>query len=93
MFASQVKARRGEVALRHQLGGTWRAITWGAWEQRAREIAAAPQRCMRSDRLSSYRQWELSLDDALAAELGHGLDVLSSPEFLTGVERFVRRPR
>ena len=33
----------------------------------ARQIAAFPQRCMRADRLSSYRQWELSLDEALRA--------------------------
>ena len=33
----------------------------------ANELAAFPQRCLRSDRLSSYRQWELGLDDALRA--------------------------
>ncbi len=31
----------------------------------ARELAALPQLCLRSDRLSSYEQWGLSLDDAL----------------------------
>ena len=59
--------------------------------QLAREIAAAPQRCMRADRLSSYRQWQLSLDAALAAELDSGVEVLSSPDFVAGVERFLRR--
>src|SRR3546814_4953213 len=32
------------------------------------ELAALPQRCLRSDRLSSYEQWGLGLDDALLAE-------------------------
>jgi enoyl-CoA hydratase len=38
----------------------------------ARSIAAFPQACMRGDRLSSYQQWQLSLDAAIANELEHG---------------------
>jgi enoyl-CoA hydratase len=57
------------------------------------EIAAAPQACLRSDRLSSYGQWSSSLEDALAAELEHGLGVLGGPDFLAGIERFLKRPR
>ena len=34
----------------------------------AHEIAAKPQAALRSDRLSSYEQWSLTLDEALANE-------------------------
>ena len=32
------------------------------------QLAAFPQRCLRSDRLSSYRQWDLPLAEALREE-------------------------
>lgn len=54
----------------------------------AQELAAFPQICLRSDRLSSYEQWDLGFEDALAAETGHGLDVIRSGETLAGAERF-----
>lgn len=57
----------------------------------ARQIAAAPQRCLRNDRLSSYAQWSLPLDAALALELERGLDTLSADDFVAGVERFTKR--
>jgi enoyl-CoA hydratase len=56
----------------------------------ARQLAAFPQRCLRSDRLSSYRQWELSLDDALRLETELGLEVIRSGETLEGATRFAR---
>jgi enoyl-CoA hydratase len=59
----------------------------------ARQIAAFPQRCMRSDRLSSYEQWSLSLDAALHNELEHGIEVLSAPDFVDGVKAFGQRER
>jgi len=37
-------------------------------ERLANEIAGFPQLCLRTDRMSSYRQWGLSLEDALGAE-------------------------
>jgi enoyl-CoA hydratase len=37
-------------------------------ERLAHEIARFPQLCLRTDRMSSYRQWSLSLEDALGAE-------------------------
>jgi len=37
-------------------------------ERLAHEIARFPQLCLRTDRMSSYRQWNLSLEDALNAE-------------------------
>jgi enoyl-CoA hydratase len=56
----------------------------------ASQIAAFPQRCMRSDRLSSYRQWELSLEDALRLETELGVEVIRSGETLEGATRFAK---
>jgi enoyl-CoA hydratase len=54
----------------------------------AHQVAAFPQLCMRSDRLSSYEQWDLSLGDALARETARGLDVIRSGETVAGASRF-----
>lgn len=54
----------------------------------ARQLAAFPQHCMRSDRLSSYRQWELPLAQALAEETRLGLEVIMSGETAAGAQRF-----
>jgi enoyl-CoA hydratase len=54
----------------------------------AAELSALPQLCLRADRASSYEQWGLALDDAIQAELRHGLDVLRSGESIAGVARF-----
>lgn len=54
----------------------------------AKQLAAFPQRCMRSDRLSSYRQWNLSLADALLEETRLGLAVITSGEVAAGAQRF-----
>ena len=52
------------------------------------QLAAFPQRCLRSDRRSSYDQWSLDLDDALARETQLGLDVIRSGETQAGATRF-----
>ena len=54
----------------------------------AREIAALPQGCMRRDRQSSYEQWSLPMDDALANETALGMDTIMSGETLAGAARF-----
>jgi enoyl-CoA hydratase len=54
----------------------------------AHQLAALPQLCMRSDRLSSYNQWDLSLTDAIKRETDLGLDVIRSGETLAGAARF-----
>ena len=55
----------------------------------AHELAALPQGCMRSDRLSAYEQWGLgSLDAALANEFSRGVSVIESGETLAGASRF-----
>ena len=57
----------------------------------AAQLCAFPQLCLRQDRLSSYEQWSLPLDQALANEFSRGKQVLASPEFLAGVQRFFAR--
>lgn len=52
----------------------------------ARLIASHPQRCMRSDRLSVYEQWDS--DDAAANEFRLGMQVIGSGESKEGASRF-----
>lgn len=54
----------------------------------ARTVAAFPQLCMRSDRRSSYEQWGMSLEAALARETELGLEVIRSGETVEGASRF-----
>jgi enoyl-CoA hydratase len=54
----------------------------------ARELSRFPQRCLRSDRLSSYRQWSLDLDAALREETWLGREVIGSGETREGASRF-----
>ncbi len=54
----------------------------------ARTLAAFPQMCMRSDRLSCYEQWSFSTDEALRNEARRGLAVLRSGESAAGAHRF-----
>ncbi len=54
----------------------------------AGQLAAFPQNCLRSDRLSSYEQWGLPLGDALARETVHGLGTIRSGETIAGAARF-----
>ena len=54
----------------------------------ADELAALPQRCLRSDRRSSYDQWGLDLGEALARETALGLETIRSGETREGAKRF-----
>ena len=56
----------------------------------AAELSALPQACMRSDRLSSYEQWPLTLEAALANETRRGIEVIASGETVGGATRFLR---
>ena len=58
-----------------------------AAEALAAEIAAFPQRCLRADRESAMTQWDLELDDALAAEGRRGYPVVFA-EAIDGASRF-----
>ncbi len=54
----------------------------------ARALAAFPQICLRSDRLSSYEQWALSIGEATHNEFRRGMEVLASGESVSGARRF-----
>lgn len=54
----------------------------------AHELAALPQRCLRSDRLSVHEQWALPIDAALARETELGLATIRSGETAAGAARF-----
>ena len=54
----------------------------------AHEIASRPQAALRSDRLSSYEQWSLALDEALANEYRHGISTLETGELFGGLEQY-----
>lgn len=51
-------------------------------------LARFPQRCLRSDRLSSYAQWSMPLTEALVEETRLGLAVIRSGETQEGAARF-----
>ncbi len=78
----------------HRIGLANRLVEPGTARQAAitlaQEIARFPQRCMRGDRESSYKQWSLPLDDALLQETRIGLDVIRSGETLEGATRFAK---
>jgi enoyl-CoA hydratase len=56
----------------------------------AKDVAAFPQHCLRSDRLSSYEQWDRPLADALVDEHRRGMEVIQSGETLAGAARFAQ---
>lgn len=59
-----------------------------AAKELARQIAAFPQRCLRSDRMSAYEAWTMPLKEALASEYRHGIATIESGETRAGAERF-----
>ena len=54
----------------------------------AQQLSEFPQACLRSDRLSSYEQWQQPLPEALATETLMGRAVIASGETATGAARF-----
>jgi enoyl-CoA hydratase len=55
----------------------------------AKQISQFPQACMRADRLSALRQWDIAdEEDAIANEMRGGLEVIGSGETLAGATRF-----
>ena len=77
-----------------QMGLVNRAVPDGDARPAAEALAASlvrfPQPCLRHDRLSSYEQWGLTVDDALRNEFRHGLASLASGGALAGAARFDR---
>jgi enoyl-CoA hydratase len=51
-------------------------------------MASRPQAALRSDRLSSYEQWSLGLEEALAGEYRHGMATLQTGELFSGLDRY-----
>jgi enoyl-CoA hydratase len=54
----------------------------------AAELAALPQACLRSDRMSALESVSLPDRDAMANEFRHGLATLTQPGMAEGVDRF-----
>jgi enoyl-CoA hydratase len=54
----------------------------------AKELAAFPQRCLRSDRASLLDQWSMTEDEALLHEVELGLATIRSGETREGAQRF-----
>lgn len=54
----------------------------------ARQLAALPQTCMRNDRRSTYEQFGMTLEDALANEFRLGAATIESGETFGGAARF-----
>jgi enoyl-CoA hydratase len=80
----------GEEALRMGLANRLvpKGETLAAARALAHEIATKPEAAMRSDRMSSYEQWSLSLDDALANEYQHGMATIRTGELFSGLDRY-----
>lgn len=77
------------------------ALSWGLVNQicepgQALEVATAlatsltsfPRLCLRSDRASVHEQWGLTLPEALANEVAHGLVPVRAGETVAGAARF-----
>ncbi len=58
-----------------------------AAEELAHELAQLPQACLRSDRLSTYEQADMTFEQALANEFQHGLRALQAGG-VAGARRF-----
>ena len=75
-----------------QMGLVNRVVPHGgaraAAEKLARELAVAPQACLRSDRRSALEGMSLSVEAAMANEFRHGTGALADPALLAGVSRF-----
>ncbi len=54
----------------------------------AHDLAKLPQVCLRHDRMSSYEQWSMSIDDAMHNEYLHAIETLASGEAIAGAARF-----
>jgi enoyl-CoA hydratase len=54
----------------------------------ANDLAALPQRCLRSDRMSAMEQWSLGAHEAMLNEFHRGMSVINSGESKEGATRF-----
>lgn len=65
-----------------------RGKAFAAAKELARELAAFPQSCLRSDRISAYEAWTMQLSEAIANECRHGLETIQTGETRAGAEQF-----
>lgn len=76
----------------HRMGLANRVVPRGTARQEAeklaRELARFPQACLRGDRRSAYRQFDLAFDTAMRQEFEAGMKVLEA-EGTSGAQRFV----
>jgi hypothetical protein len=80
----------GDPNKKRELGGHGSIAPMGPSRLRLSKpvIAAFPQKCLRADRLSALRQWDLSEEEATDNEMRGGLAVIASGETLSGATRF-----
>ena len=78
-FAARLGQRFARFSA-HNTGNIFGAFTY--------KISRFPQNCLRSDRLSAYEQWGMTLEDALSNEYVRGVEVIDSLETLSGASRF-----
>jgi enoyl-CoA hydratase len=82
-----VPAREAEaIGLANRVVPSGRALE--AALELAAELAALPQQCLRSDRLSALEQWGLDEEDAAVNEARRGRQVIAGGEPLAGARRF-----
>jgi enoyl-CoA hydratase len=76
----------------HRMGLVDRVVAPGSARQAAvdlaNQLAALPQRCLRSDRRSAIDQWSLDHDEAMRNETVLGLATVRSGETVEGAARF-----
>ena len=58
-------------------------------ETLAEQLLRFPQRCLLSDRRSTYEQWELPFEQAMQNEFQLGMSTIQSGETAQGVRRFL----
>lgn len=59
-----------------------------AAKELAAQLCAFPQLCMRNDRMSTYEQWNMPLENALSNEFIRGMSTINSKETVIGAQRF-----
>jgi len=57
-------------------------------EALALQIATYPQSCMRSDRQSAYRGFDLSMDEVMDLEFRLGMEIIAGADLQAGAKRF-----
>ncbi len=76
----------GSIGLANRVCAPGEALTTAL--SLAGDLAALPQRCLRSDRASVLEQWSLDEPDALHNEYRHGIATILSGETEAGARRF-----